>query len=394
MVRAHLDGDRLMLRQERFCTTPIDDSTRWVVPVHVRDGAGTEHVVVLDGDEAVLDLGAGAHGPIVVNARGVGFYRVAYDAALRNRLMGPALTSLSTLERYHLVDDAWSAVTADRLTPIAFVELIEGFTAERDLAVWQAIAAGIAACGRLVEGEAAAALAARVARLVRPALDDLGYVPGADEDELTSKLRGLLLTLSALHGRHEPDRERARSLWATARRDSGAVHPELVAACTTIVAATGGAEVYETLLEGFRTASTPQEQLRNLYALAEPDDATLLRRTGELAFSGEVKTQNAPFLLNRCIANRHHGLVAWDLVRERWTEANDRFPVNTIVRMIDPVKLLTDDASATEVPAFFADHPIPQAVATLAQVLERQQVNVALRRRQAAPFAAWLLRPA
>lgn len=388
LVHASLDGDRLLLRQER---ASIDDDTRWVVPVHIRDGAGAQHVVLLHDEETSVPLGVGAEGPVVVNAGGVGFYRVAYDDESRRRLRGAALASLDTLERYHLVDDAWSAVLAGRLTPMEFVELVEGFSNERDLAVWQAIAAGLAGCGRLVEGDAAEALARRVAALVAPAVDDLGWEPAQGEDELTSKLRGLIVTLSAVHGRNADTRAKATQQWERSRSESGAVHPELIAACTTIVASTATAEVYDTLLDGFRSASTPQEQLRHLYALAEPDDADLIRRTCDLAFSGEVKTQNAPFLLNRCLANRHHGRIAWDVIRRRWDEAEQRFPVNTIVRMIDPVKTLTDEVSATEVPAFFEEHPIPQSAATLAQILERQRVNVSLRRSQGAAFAHWLV---
>jgi puromycin-sensitive aminopeptidase len=391
LIHASLSGDQLVLRQERARLSPLDDDTRWVVPVHLRDGAGHQRVVLLDTEELAVPLGAGSRGPIVVNAGGVGFYRVAYDDELRQRLRGDALKTMDTLERYHLVDDAWSAVLAGRLSPGEFMSLVEAFTAEGELAVWQAIATGVAGCARLVEGEAAEALARRVAALTAPVLRDLGFAPAASEAELTSKLRGLALTLSALYGRDDASRGRARALWDRSREDPSAVHPELIAASTTIVAAEADVDTYAMLLEGFRTASTPQEQLRHLYALAEPDDADLIRRTCDFAFSDEVKTQNAPFLLNRCIANRHHGRSAWQMVRERWSEATDRFPVNTIVRMVDPVKSLNDEASAHEVPAFFAEHPVPQSAATLAQILERQQVNTALRRRESTAFSAWLI---
>ena len=132
-------------------------------------------------------------------------------------------------------------------------------------------------------------------------------------------------------------------------------------------------------------AATPQEQLRYLYALGEFPDAELIRRACELAFSGEVKTQNAPFLLNRCIANREHGRLAWNIVRQRWTEANERFPGNTIVRMVDPVKLLNRPDEVADVQSFFSEHQIPQSAKTLDQILERQRVNAALREREQEP---------
>ena len=154
------------------------------------------------------------------------------------------------------------------------------------------------------------------------------------------------------------------------------------------MAATGDEAMYERLLAGYREAPNPQEQLRHLNALSEFDSEELMLRTCELAMSPEVKTQNAPFLLNLCIANRKHGAAAWRFVRQHWDEANAAFPSNTIVRMVGSVRLLTDETVAADVQAFFAEHPIEQAAKTLDQVLERQRVNTALRSRESERFAA------
>ena len=112
--------------------------------------------------------------------------------------------------------------------------------------------------------------------------------------------------------------------------------------------AIGDEHDYERFLEAFRTVATPQDQLRYLYALAEFPTAELVQRTCELAMSGEVRTQNAPFVLNRCVANRDHGEQAWGFVRRHWEQANERFPENTIIYMIDSVKLLTGDAVSAD----------------------------------------------
>ena len=148
--------------------------------------------------------------------------------------------------------------------------------------------------------------------------------------------------------------------------------------------------MYERLLARYRDAATPQEQLRHLYALAEFDDESLILRTCELAMSDDVKTQNAPYLLRSCIANRQHGVAAWTFVRRHWDAANHAFPSNSIVRMIDSVRMLTDERVAADVQAFFAEHPIEQAAKTLDQILERQRVNTALRSREQDRFATSL----
>jgi len=143
-------------------------------------------------------------------------------------------------------------------------------------------------------------------------------------------------------------------------------------------------------LAKFRNAPTPQERLRYLYALAEFPTAAQIQRTIDLAWSGEVKTQDAPFLLNRCIANRANGTMAWNAVRQGWDEANERFPSNTIVRRVDPVRLLNRPEVVADVQGFFAEHPITQATKTLDQILERQRVNAALRERESERLGAEL----
>jgi puromycin-sensitive aminopeptidase len=391
VISASLDGSELVLRQQRFSfdndTLGAEALTSWLVPVHVRVAQTTTRVL-LDDEAATVPL-ADPGAAVVVNAGGHGFYRVAYDAELRRRLSGDVLASLDTLERYNLVDDTWNEVVAGRLGAAEYLSFVERFGGERELAVWQAIVLGLRNLGRLLDDERYPALQARIRALLTPVVSDLGD-PDADEDDLRGKLRGLLVAALAIQGDDPATRARCAELYERGQADPGSVDPELVAAATTVVAATGDEAVYERLLEGYHTGATPQDQLRHLFALSEFDSESLILRTCELAMSDDVKTQNAPFLLRMCIANRRHGAAAWTFVRQHWDDANRRFPSNTIVRMIDSVRVLTDETVAADVQAFFAEHPIPQAAKTLDQVLERQRVNVALRAREADRFPATL----
>lgn len=380
LITARLDGTDLVLEQQRFHVGPADlgtgAATLFVVPLHLHNGSHT-WTVLLEGDSLRLPL-PHPDQPVVVNAGGHGFMRVAYDEALRSRITGDVLAQLTIIDRYNLVDDAWNAVAADRLGAVEFISMLDQFRGERDMAVWQAIGIGLRGIGRIVEGDAHTAFQARVRDLVAPAITDLGWEPVAGEDDLTGKLRSVLVSLLGVLGNDSDAQQRCRELVAQPE----GVHPELLAAAIGVVAANGDTDDYERFVHDTRTAATPQEQLRAMYALAEFPSAELITRTCELAMSGEIKTQNAPFLLARCIANRHHGLLAWDFVRRHWTEATERFPDNTIVRMVDPVKLLTEASVVADVQSFFAEHPIPQSAKTLDQVLERQRVNAALLARE------------
>jgi len=387
LVSVSLDGNDLVLRQQRFSFSPEStDPTLFITPVAVRVGE-TTHMVLLDGAEARLAL-HDATAPIVVNAGGHGFFRVSYADNLRSRIGSDTLASLNTVERYNLVDDASASLVAGRLTAAGLLEFLEGFTAERELAVWQAIAASVRRLHRLIEGTALAPFEARVRQMVASAIDDLSWTPATNEDDLRSKLRGLLVTMLAVYGADADARQRCRVLLAS---DHASVDPELLAASTVVVASIGDADDFDNFVTGFRSATTPQEQLRNLYALAEFDSAELVERACNFALSSEVRSQNAPYVLARCIANRWHGELAWTIVRKHWDYANATFPNPSIIRMVDPVKTLNNPSVIADVQSFFAEHPIPQSVNTLAQVLERQRVNGAVHERESATFAATLL---
>ncbi len=403
LVTATLEGQHVVLRQQRFTFGEtaaaahtsvnghdgegVDVAATWLVPVHVNTGDGVT-TVLLDDNDVRVPL-ADPEAPVIVNAGGHGFYRVAYDRELRARLTSDVLADLVTLERYNLVDDAWNEVVAGRLSAADYLDFVQGFADERELAVWQSILAGLRGCGRLLDDDAYPRFQARIAELLRPVVADLGD-PAEGEDDLRAKLRGALVAALAILGGDAETQQRGRALYDASQADPASVDPELVSAATSIVAATGDAADYERLLAGYRNGATPQDQLRHLNALAEFDDEELMLRTCELAMSPDVKTQNAPFLLAVCIANRRQGPVAWRFVRQHWEEANARFPSNTIVRMVSTVRLLNTPEVSADVQSFFAEHPIRQAAKTLEQVLERQRINTALRERESDALTAAL----
>ena len=381
LISARLNGAELVLNQQRFSFVDADDPTIFVVPIHLSID-GIESKLLLDSPQARVTLPS-ADATVVVNAGGHGFMRVAYDDTLRARLTGDTLAGLTVIDRYNLVDDAWNAVITARLAAVDFLSFVEAFQNDRDLAVWQAIAVGLRGLGRLVDGPAYAALQKRIADLARPVVDDLGWAPNEGEADLTSKLRGLMVAVLAIQGNDADAQARCRQML-----DDDTAGPELAAAAVAAVASVGTDDEFDNYVARFRSADTPQLRQRYMFALAEFPTEEQIRRTIDLALSDDVKSQDAPFLLNRCIANRQNGSMAWENVRRQWPHLLERFPDNTIVRMVGSLTTLTTPHLVADVRSFFAEHPIPQGAKTLEQLLERQQVNADLRAREAEPLAA------
>jgi hypothetical protein len=107
-----------------------------------------------------------------------------------------------------------------------------------------------------------------------------------------------------------------------------------------------------------------------------------------MTISGEIRTQNAPGVLARAVANREHGDRAWAFLKEHWDEIVSRLAPTTLVYTADGVRYLTEPGQVEEAAAFFATHPIPQSALQLQQILERQRVNRAFRERATAELMA------
>jgi puromycin-sensitive aminopeptidase len=390
VIEASIEHGKLALRQHRFLFDGADDATVWAVPLHIRQhgsaGATTE-ILLLDDVSTTVALQS-ADAAIIVNAGSYGFLRVAYSPELLRRLTGSQLESLSTAERYSIIDDAWSAVVAGKLSAADFCTLAQGFAQETSVHVWQVMLAGLTWCDRFVTGATREQFRAFIRGLVGPALDRVGWAPTANEGDLVGELRGQLIRSLALLGNDPATQAECRRLHLAAEATAGAVGPTVAAAALAVFATTGGPEEYESILATYRAATNPQEKLRYLHSLALVPHPEQILRTVELCFSDEVKTQNAPFTLGRMIGQREHGNLAWQELRKRWDEATGRFPNNTIVRMIETVRTLTLPGQQADVAAFFAEHAIPQSAKTLVQILERQSINVSLRERATDQLAA------
>ncbi len=384
------DAGAVTLSQRRFRYLPGDrdaDEARWHVPIMLRASVAGEvvrHRLLMSGQEATVVVG-GAPEWVVLNEGGWGFYRVRYERDLLDRITAD-MDHLDALERFNLASDTWAAVTAGLSPVVDFLTLARLYGEETHPSLWSAVLSPLEQLDRM-SGPERPLLQAFVRNLAGPALERLGWSPAGGEGETTRTVRATVIKALGVLGADDEVCSEAREVHDRylAARDS--VDPDVAAAVAAVVASVGGETDYETYLERFRKPATPQEEMRYLLSLAGFEDEALARRTMELART-EVRTQNAPFLISHLLANRRTGPAAWEMVKEHWDELLHRFPDNLHDRMLEGVTTLSAPDVASDVAAFLADHPLPTKQKTLEQILERLDVAVAFREREAAGLAA------
>ena len=191
----------LEVAQRHFTLDPgRADERRWVVPLRLRvrqrKGDGRELRLLLDQTRRILTVAATE--VVTLNSRASGFYRDEVGAEVLAAVSAAGPGDRNAEERHGLIDDAWAATLAGRLDSPAFLDLVlTGFTGERDLTVWQAIAGALGHLRRLLDGDAAQRFGELVAASSDPAATEIGIDPAPEggEDDRTGELRATLVRL-------------------------------------------------------------------------------------------------------------------------------------------------------------------------------------------------------
>ena len=403
LVSVGVEGHELVLRQQRFTYLPEPlrwwgaapaapaGPSRWQVPVQLRVTAGgrdTVERVLLTQPEVRRPLPDGFQS-VVANEGGHGFYRVRYDGDLRARLLD-RLPGLGAIERFNLVNDAW-AVTVAGLMPVTdYLELTARFRDERDKNVWSVLLGSFTTLNRLLAPADRPRLEALVRDRVGPALAALDWTPRPGEDELARQLRGDLVRALGTLGNDPQVQARAAEVYEAHERGTTPVDPNVLPALIAVLAQAGNEGRYHEFVERFRTARTPQEEQRYLYALTAFRQPELVEQTLARTVDGEIRTQDAPFVVRSMLMLVHARERAWDFVKKQWDTMDRLYPKHGLRRMAEGVIGLATPELEADVHRFFQERRIDLGGKTLEQYLEQLRVAVALREREAAELSAFL----
>ena len=400
LVTVEPDGSGLKLTQQPFTYLEPEggrgsETQRWHVPIalraSVKRGYVEKRVLLADG-EAQVSLPAKADWA-VANAGGHGFYRVRYATPLLNR-MTKTLGALQPIERFNLVSDALALAQAGLMGATEYLDLTARFTAETDRNVWIVITASLGYVNRVIAEGARSGLEALVRKRVGPAAELLGWEPEPGESELTRQLRGDLLRAVGTLGNDPEVQERARGMYARHLADESSVDANVLPAVIAILASCGGEREYADFLQRFKSARTPQEEQRYLYALAGFRQPELLAQTLDRTINGEVRSQDAPYLVRALLMSVHARGAAWTFVKEHWEAMARQYPGSAYRRMYEGVTGLVSAEWERDVRAFFPERNIVLGGKTLDQYLEQLRIAVRFQEREGSALATYLARAA
>ena len=105
---------------------------------------------------------------------------------------------------------------------------------------------------------------------------------------------------------------------------------------------------------------------------------------------GEIRSQDAPFVVRAMLVSVWGRALAWEFVKGHWETMRRLYPPSAFRRVFDGVSALCRPEWEEEVRAFFPAYGIELGGKILDQYLEQLRVAVRFREREAVPVAAYL----
>jgi hypothetical protein len=300
-------------------------------------------------------------------------------------------------ERYNLIADLWALGLAGRSALANFFAVINHLAREDEPDVWSVVIGALALCDHVILTENRPLLATYVRQVLQPQLDKVGWVAQPGEGEQVPLLRASVISALGTIGDDPAVVAEARELFAMDHSGQGVVDADIATAVLTVVSSHASRSEFDQIVARQRQALSPIDENRHLNCLPAVTDPALAAEVLEMCRT-EIRTQNAPYLLGAMIRNRAIGPMSWNFVREHFAEFTERFPSNSIHRMLDGVSGLVAVEDGDGVPspetirAFCVANVEPARLRLVEQSLERLDVNSAFAKRSQQALTA-LLRP-
>jgi len=344
-------------------------SARWQIPVCLRYGVGArvdQLCTVLDVAERTVELPA-CPDWILPNADAAGYYRSALSAPDLARLRDRGTARLSTVERVGLGHDLEAAFASAALPGGDVLRAIEPLARDPHGAVALVPRNLLGFVDRYMidsadprGGARRAALRARIAKLYGPAVAQLGWTPSPGERpwrrRLRSELLGFLATQIEVPAVQAEAARRGRRLLGLDRdrvRHADAVAPDLAEVALAAAVRTGGAEVFDALLDALVHDDDAQLRERALVALGKSREPALVGRALDLALDPRLRKSERLFALRGLLDDAATRAAAWSWLTAHFDALLPLLP-DRFAGRIPGMLRLCDAQRIDEVRAFFA----------------------------------------
>ncbi|RWS30597.1 endoplasmic reticulum aminopeptidase 2-like isoform X3 [Leptotrombidium deliense] len=412
VINVKSDRNKIYLNQKRFLSSPANAETmeendfppfayQWIIPVTIITNKNykAHRLVWFSSPNTAISLDYGAEW-FKLNVNQTGFYRVNYDEKNWKKLIAVLQRSdynrhvLSATDRANLIDDAFSLMKMDILSPDIAMNLSTYLEiGERDYVPWETALRHFFVLDTIMHGNPY--LQKYVRKLLQPSLTLMGWKD--DGTHLAKKLRSSLL-FSAIIFEEEQAIRIAKLFFDEWMKKNYKVAPNLRNVVYTTGVRYGGIKEWDFCWKKYKSSNVPSEQKLLLTALSQTRVPWLLIKLLNLSLDkDEIKRQDTVQVITDVAHNPFGRLLAWRFVRENWATlisffGQGSFSMESIIT--ETSWHFSSAFDLKEVDTFYRKVDVGSGAAAVKQTLERIRANIFWKKSVEHKVVSWLQRVA
>jgi tricorn protease interacting factor F2/3 len=354
VVTVKIDGDKIVLRQERFLLSGEPAKTIWPIPITMKV-SGKPRTLLLDKEEGTMRIENLTS--LQVNSDRTGFYRVQYEEGLDHLVWA---SGLSAPDRWGIAFDAMAFLLAGRISFADYLGLVERYSEERDYLPAREISDQLAFLYSIVES--------RIAGVTRGFHKSQLASLRNKADEISSMMRGIVSTRLAM-----VDDDYAAEL-GSGFNAYESVEPDMRQAVAVGYARMSGD--FELIAKKYRESTSDEERERLLVSMTAFKEPRQLSKLFELVQHGEVKKQDQLTIVSAATRNPHARDVAWVWVTSSMPHLREIYEsTGDISRLLQSCIPILGIDRVDEVEEYFEENRVPEAQSGINAGLEKLRIH-------------------
>jgi aminopeptidase 2 len=295
-----------------------------------------------------------------------------------------------------MIADAGALAASGYGKTSGILSLLQSFNTETQFVVWNEILTRINAVRNtwIFQDEAVKdALKAFQLNLCSAKAHELGWEFSEDEDHILSQFKSLMFGSAGLAGDKKIQAAAKEMFSKFLEGDFSAIHPNLRSSVFAMVLRDGGVKEWDAILARYHTAPTADEKNTCLRSLGRARSPELIKKTLDLALSGEVKMQDIYMPIGGLGTTSEGIEKRWAWMCANWDELVKKLPPS--MTMLSSVVSIcsagfTSESQIRKVEDFFQNKDQKGFDRSLQQSLDSIRAKANWLRRDGEDVAGWL----
>ncbi len=363
----------------------------WQIPVCLKGSAGsaTKCEVLAKKEDSFTVPGCSKW--VLVNAGASGYYRSGYQPEAVSGLSHDAETKLTPAERIFLQNDIWASVRVGREPVGDYLAFAQGLQADRNRAVLEDVLGRLDYIGEyLLNTSDRDTFRAWLRQYLNPIVKEVGWEVKPGESDEQKTLRSRVIAALGVDARDPEALSKGHEIAEKALANSESVDHQLAGSALSVAAIDGDAAFYDRIMSALKSTKAPEEYYAYFYTLPQFKNQQLLDRTLQFAISPDVRSQDALGLISNVLQNPEGEKLAWDFVRQHWTEVEKAGGPFASAQIVGATSGFCEAEMRDQVTEFFNAHKNPAGERTYRQAIERINNCIDLKSQQESQLASWL----